>query len=114
MSLSIAHQLTRILKSLAHAETLRHLHFSACLVANDEEHVLKSPPFSVSGYTTSVDWGASALIEFTLLDMMLNRDFTPAESARMLPRMVSYALDDAPEGCPYPAAGFRFFPARVK
>lgn len=103
---------TRIMKSLAHAETLRHLHFSACLVANDEEHVLKSPPFSVSGYTTSVDWGASALIEFTLLDMMLNREFTPAESARMLPKLVSYALEDAPEGSPYPAAGFRFFPAK--
>jgi hypothetical protein len=101
----------RIMQSLEHAETLKHLHFSACLIANDEERTLKSPPFPVSGYTTSVDWGASAMIEFTLLDMMLNRDMTPDVAAAMLPKLVTYALEKAPEGSPYPAAGFRFFPA---
>ncbi len=102
---------TRIMQSLEHAETLRHLHFSACLIANDEERTLKSPPFPVSGYTTSVDWGASAMIEFTFLDMLLNRDMSSDAAAAMLPKLVTYALADAPEGSPYPAAGFRFFPA---
>lgn len=101
---------TRIMQSLATAETLKYLHFSACLIANDEERTLKSPPFPVSGYTTSVDWGASAMIEFTLLDMVLNRGMTPSAAAAMLPKLVTYALDDAPKGSPYPPAGFRFFP----
>ncbi|MDX2218057.1 MAG: hypothetical protein SF172_03420 [Burkholderiales bacterium] len=105
---------TRIMQSLATAETLKYLHFSACLIANDEERTLKSPPFPVSGYTTSVDWGASAMIEFTLLDMVLNRGMTPDAAAAMLPKLVTYALDDAPKGSPYPAAGFRFFPAAAK
>ncbi|MBL8517238.1 MAG: hypothetical protein JNM76_09730 [Betaproteobacteria bacterium] len=100
----------RIMQSLATAETLKYLHFSACLVANDEARSLKSPPFPVSGYTTSVDWGASAMIEFTLLDMVLNRGMTPDAAAAMLPKLVTYALDEAPERSPYPPAGFRFFP----
>lgn len=102
---------TRIMQSLATAQTLKYLHFSACLIANDEERTLKAPPFPVSGYTTSVDWGASAMIEFTLLDMVLNRGMTPDAAAAMLPKLVTYSLDEAPEGSPYPPAGFRFFPA---
>lgn len=102
---------TRIMQSLATAETLKYLHFSACLIAKDEERTLKAPPFPVSGYTTSVDWGASAMLEFTLLDMVLNRGMTPDAAAAMLPRLVTYALDQAPKDSPYPPAGFRFFPA---
>jgi hypothetical protein len=64
----------------------------------------------VSGYTTSVDWGASALLEFTYLDLMLNRGFAPADAAAKLGTLVPYAGDRTPRGSPYRAAGFRFFP----
>ncbi len=67
--------------------------------------------FAVSGYTTSVDWGASALLEFTYLDLILNRGMGPAEAAAKLPSVVPYAGDQAPPGSPYPAAGFRFLAA---
>ena len=102
----------RILQTLRDVEVVKLLHFSACLIASDAERALCSPPFPVSGYTTSVDWGASAMLEFTYLDLILNRGMAPAAAAAVLPRLVTYALDSAPEGSPYPAAGFRFFPAR--
>jgi hypothetical protein len=102
---------TRVLASVRYAENLKLLHFSSCLVGLDGERALTRQPFPVSGYTTSVDWGASALLEFTYLDLMLNRGMEPAEAAVKLPTLVSYAGDSVAAGSPYPAAGFRFFPA---
>lgn len=102
---------TRVLESLRYAESLRLLHFSSCLVGLDGAQVLGNRPFAVSGYATSVDWGASALIEFTYLDLILNRGLDPAGAAAKLPKLVPYCGDRAPRGSPYPAAGFRFFPA---
>jgi len=65
--------------------------------------------FPVSGYNTTVDWAASALIEFHYLDMILGRGLSPEEAAQRLPQLVSYAGDAAPPGSPYRAAGFRLF-----
>jgi hypothetical protein len=98
-----------VFDSLAYAGSLRLLHFSSCLVGLGRQ---RKRAFAVSGYTTSVDWGASALLEFTYLDLILNRGFDPAKAAVMLPTLVRFAGDRAPRGSPYPAAGFRFFPAR--
>ena len=98
----------KIYASLRLAATLKLLHFSSCLVGLGSERA----PFPVSGYTTSVDWGASALLEFTYLDLILNRGFEPAKAAALLPALVRFAGNRAPRGSPYPAAGFRFFPAR--
>ena len=97
-----------VFANLRHAANLKLLHFSSCLVGLGRERA----PFAVSGYTTSVDWGASALLEFTYLDLILNRGFEPAKAAATLPKLVRFAADRAPRGSPYPAAGFRFFPAR--
>ena len=102
---------TRVLASVRYAENLKLLHFSSCLVGLDGERALTRQPFPVSGYTTSVDWGASALLEFTYLDLMLNRGMDPAEAAAKLPALISYAGDSVTTDSPYPAAGFRFFPA---
>jgi hypothetical protein len=103
---------TRVLDSLRYAENLKLLHFSSCLVGLDGERALTKQPYPVSGYTTSVDWGASALLEFTYLDLMLNRGLDPAEAAAKLPTLVSYAGDIVSRDSPYPAAGFRFFQDR--
>ena len=103
---------TRVLESVRYAENLRLLHFSSCLVGLDGRHALTRQPYPVSGYATSVDWGASALLEFTYLDLMLNRGMDPAEAAAKLPTLLSYAGDSVAPDSPYPAAGFRFFPAR--
>jgi hypothetical protein len=101
-----------VMRSLEHAEALDLLHFSACLVGLDGGKAMARHRFPVSGYTTSVDWGASALLEFTYLDLMLNRGLTPAAAARLLPKLVPYAGNRVLRGLPYRAAGFRFFPAR--
>jgi hypothetical protein len=100
----------RILAALQHANGLRLLHFSSCLVGLSAQ-AMNPRHFAVSGYTTSVDWGASALLEFTYLDLILNRGMGPAEAAAKLPSVVPYAGDQAPPGSPYPPAGFRFLPA---
>ena len=102
----------RVLESVRYAENLRLLHFSSCFVGLDGEHALTQQPFPVSGYTTSVDWNASALLEFTYLDLILNRGLDPAQAAAKLPALISYAGDSVASDSPYPAAGFRFFPAR--
>jgi hypothetical protein len=100
----------RVLEALHGADAVRLLHFSACLVGLDGDRVLGEQPYPVSGYTTSVDWGASALLEFTYLDLVINRGWEPDAAAAALPSIVPYALDTAPPGSPYPPAGFTFFP----
>ncbi len=103
---------SRVLDSLRHVENLKLLHFSCCLVGLDGEKALGRVPFAISGYTTRVDWNASALLEFTYLDLMLNRGMSPAEAAAALPKLVPYAGARAPRGSPYRAAGFRYFRPR--
>jgi hypothetical protein len=61
-------------RAFRYAANLKLLHFSSCLVGLGRERA----PFPVSGYATSVDWGASALLEFTYLDLILNRGMDPA------------------------------------
>ena len=103
----------RVLDSLRWAESLQLLHFSSCLVGLDRDKALRGRPFAVSGYTTNVDWGASALLEFTYLDLVLNRGLSPAAAAAQLPKLVPYAGRHAPRGSAYRAAGLRFVgPAR--
>lgn len=102
----------QVLENLRWAESLDLVHFSACLVGRGRETGLRERRFPVSGYTTSVDWGASALLEFTYLDLMLNRGMAPAAAAAKLLRLVPYAGSRAPRQSPYRAAGFRYFPAK--
>ena len=102
---------TRVLANLRHAENLMLLHFSSCLVGQDGEQALAKQPYPVSGYATSVDWGASTLLELAYLDLILNRRMDPAEAAATLPAALSFAGDSVSEGSPYRAAGFRFYPS---
>jgi hypothetical protein len=105
----------RVIDSLRHAENLTLLHFSACLVMKEEQdgdfakRIENAAPFPISGYTTSVDWGGSAVLEFNYLDMILGKGLAPEVAAENLLKLVKYAGDSVPEGSPYPAAGFRFF-----
>ena len=72
---------------------------------------LASPaPFPISGYTTSVDWGGSAILEFTYLDMILSKALAPAEAAAHLVNLIAFAGDGPAPGSPYAPAGFHFIP----
>jgi hypothetical protein len=100
-------------EGLRYARSLRLLHFSACLalkgrLAADLSAALgKEGQFPISGYTTAVDWAASAIIEFAYLDLILCRGLTPAKAAEQVRTMLPFANDKALPGAAYPAAGFR-------
>lgn len=97
---------------LGSAGNLKLLHFSACKIMEDAEN---SPWYQalqkrcpVSGYTTTVDWAASALTEFLFLDLILSKKLAPAAAAEQIVKLIGFAGDTVPDGCPYPAARFRF------
>jgi hypothetical protein len=98
-----------VVDALRLADSLKLLHFSACLVGQDAGQALAMAPFPVSGYTTTVDWAQSALTEFIYLDMMLEKGLAPAKAAEQLLALVRFSGSDVLPGSPYRPAGFRFF-----
>ena len=78
-------------ESLRYADNIQLLHLSSCLTMQDGSLVreltqhLRIP---ISGYTTSVDWAASAITEFTYLDLILR-----GPGARGCRRPVDAALE---------------------
>jgi hypothetical protein len=100
-------------ETLRYGWDLRLLHFSACLLMQDPEVVAKWQElasrlgFAVSGYATSVDWAASAIIEFAYLELILARGLTPAEAAEQVGRLLPFAGDAEVADGVFPAAGFR-------
>jgi hypothetical protein len=98
---------------LRYAWDLRLLHFSACLLMQDPavvqswQSLASRLGFAISGYCTSVDWAASAIIEFTYLEMILSRGLTPSAAAAQIGRLLPFAGDaDIPDGA-FKPAGFR-------
>jgi hypothetical protein len=100
-----------LLGVLPFADSVKLLHFSACLMMHEAnelprrlQRLMRCP---ISGYTTSVDWGGSALIEFAYLDMILGKGLAPEEAARQLVTQIGFAGDHTSPDSPYAAAGFR-------
>jgi hypothetical protein len=97
---------------LEDAGDLRLLHFSACLVMKDPGVVERWQAFSrrvgvpVSGYRTSVGWGASAIIEFTYLELLLTQGLPPAEAADQLVKLLPFAGVRGVRGGVFAPAGF--------
>jgi hypothetical protein len=103
----------RVIASLSQGANLKLLHLAACLTLKDSDvaHRLGPVPYPISGYTTSIDWGGSAVLEFSYFDMILSKGLSPEDAAARLPKLVAYSGDHAPAESPYNAAGFRFIPA---
>jgi hypothetical protein len=97
---------------LKHAGNVRAAHFSACLLMQDPAVVAQFRQLSaqtgvaISGYKTSVDWAASALIEFTYLEMLLGRGLAPAVAAGQLLKLLPFAGPAVPEESVFRAADF--------
>jgi hypothetical protein len=97
---------------LRQTDNIRVLHFSSCLLmesgrAGDFFRELRQElRFPISGYTTSVDWAASALIEFTYLDMILARGLDPQAAAQQVIKLIAFAGNGGPLDSPYPPAHF--------
>ena len=72
-----------LVESLRYADNVILLHFSSCLMMQDGKAgelaraLQEAVRFPISGYDRSVDWAASALIEFHYLDMVLGRGLLP-------------------------------------
>ena len=103
----------RLVESLRYADSVILLHLSSCLMMQDGKAsdlaraLQETVRFPISGYDRSVDWAASALIEFHYLDMVLGRSISPADAAQQVLRLIGYAGDKDLADSPYPAAGFR-------
>jgi hypothetical protein len=102
-------------ESFRYADNVELLHFSSCLTMQDGplvEELRQTVSFPVSGYTTSVEWAGSAIIEFTYLDMILARGLSPEKAADQLPRLLSFAGDEGFPGSAYRPAGFQMMMPR--
>ena len=103
----------RLVESLRFADNVILLHFSCCMMMQDGKAgelaraLQKSVRFPISGYDRSVDWAASALLEFHYLDMVLARGLGPADAAATVRRLLAYASDSEVPDSPYRAVGFR-------
>jgi hypothetical protein len=98
------------------AGNLKLLHFSACLVMKDRlardilAHVGKDASFPVSGYTQSVDWGASAVAEMLYLELVLSRGKHPDEAARSLRELMPFTAEERVQGAPFESLGLTLVP----
>jgi hypothetical protein len=105
--------LAAIAESLRYAQSLRLLHFSSCeimgskLAADLSRRLSETRAVPISGYCTEVDWTTSAVIEFMYLDLILARNYSPADAARQVQILMPVAGDAALPGADLPSAGFR-------
>ena len=102
-----------IAESLRYSENVQLLHFSACLMMKDQsaekimKHLGTRATFPISGYATSVDWAASAVIEFLYFDLILIRGTAPKAAAEQVKILVPTAGDRKVPNAILPPAGFR-------
>src|SRR5262249_30617590 len=102
-----------ILEALRYAPHLRLLHFSACLMMQDEAVVGRLAELSrqarlpVSGYATSVDLAASAIIEVAYLELVLCRGLSAAAAAEQVRMLLPFAGDQEMPGAVFRPAGLR-------
>lgn len=89
---------TELAGAAALIPNLRLVHFSCCLImaGGTDEAIIRArndwdEDFAVSGYTTSVDWGGSAIIEFYYLNQILENGMTPLEASRALLSDIRFA-----------------------
>jgi len=100
-----------IIEGLRPCRNLALVHFSTCLVmAGSIPHRLAASRsdwpdgFVISGYTKSVDWGMSGVLEIAYLDFILEDGMSPAEACSALVGSVDFAGQN--DGRFVEAAGF--------
>jgi hypothetical protein len=83
--------------ALRNAGDLRLLHLGACaMLAGDAPARIRAaaaphPPFPISGFVESVDWAASAIVDFTYLSLLLERGLEPAAAVAATREMLQFA-----------------------
>ena len=83
--------------ALRSAGDLRLLHLGACaLMAGDAPARIRAAAgtgksFPISGFVESVDWAASALVDLTYMQLVLEQGMDPAEAVAATRRMLTFA-----------------------
>jgi hypothetical protein len=99
---------------------LRLLHFGTCLIAGGDiprqiqaELGPDAARFPISGYANAADWGGSAIVDFTYLDLILARGLSPADAVRQTTRMLSFAGSKQHDGDAIAPAGLVILEPRI-
>lgn len=83
--------------ALRSAGDLRLLHLGACaLLAGDAPERIRTAAgpgksFPISGFVESVDWAASALVDLTYMQLVLEQGLDPADAVAATRRMLTFA-----------------------
>lgn len=86
--------------AIAPCSNLAMIHFSCCLIMAGEipNEIINSrdwgEEFLVSGYTRSVDWGASGIIEMYYFNQIFDAGYSPLEAARSVIEDIVFAEID--------------------
>ena len=102
-----------IADSLRSAGNVKLLHFSSCLIMKNQladrlmNRLGDQATYPISGYTTSVDWAASAVIEFMYFDLVMVRKMSPEKAARQIKTLFPIAGSKPVPGAVLAPAGFR-------
>jgi hypothetical protein len=94
---------------------LRLLHFGTCLVAAGEipkkiyQALGAEADFPISGYVNEADWGGSAVVDFTYLDLVLARGLSPADAVSQSRKMMTFARERGEKGDAIGPAGLVLF-----
>jgi hypothetical protein len=95
------------------APNVKALHFSSCEMMLGEvpegiQSCLKGRRIPLSGYAVTVDWSASAILEFLYLDLVLGRGLKPSKAAAIVRSELRFASDTDTLGSPLGGSHFRF------
>jgi hypothetical protein len=107
-----------LIDCLRDAGDLRLLHFGTCLVAGGDipkkifQSLGDAATFPISGYVNSADWGGSAVVDFTYLDLVLSRGMSPADAVRQTLKMLTFAREKGEPGDAISGAGLIFLDPR--
>ncbi len=86
------------------ASNIRLLHFGACeVMAGDAPARLiraleGTASFPISGFANAADWGGSAIVDFTYLDLVLEHNMEPRAAVEETRRTVLFARNRDPNG----------------
>jgi hypothetical protein len=87
-----------IVECLKNAGNIKLLHFGTCLICSGDVPAKLHEAgcaFPISGYARPADWGGSAVIDFTYLDLIFSKNLSPADAAKQTKKMLSFANDKA-------------------
>jgi len=103
----------QIADNLRYAGNVKLLHFSSCLAMKGDlpermaKRLSRHARFPISGYKTSVDWAASAVIEFMYYELILSRGMAPEKAAEQIGILMPFSGSKQLPGTTFQPAGFR-------